>query len=50
MIKKDGCWNCRKGAEPEVEIDWKIEQVELKKNSGNKKSAVKKAAKLNPMV
>lgn len=32
VIKKDGCWNCRKGAEVEIEEEWKVDQViELKK-------------------
>jgi hypothetical protein len=32
VIIKDGCWNCRYGAQVELEQDWKLEQVvEVKK-------------------
>jgi hypothetical protein len=32
VIVNDGCWNCRKGADPEIEKEWKIEQaIEIKK-------------------
>jgi hypothetical protein len=32
VILHEGCWNCRKGADPEIEKEWKIEQAkELKK-------------------
>ena len=32
VIKKDGCWNCRKGAEVEIEEEWKADiVVELEK-------------------
>lgn len=34
VIKTDGCWNCRKGADLEIEKEWKIEQVlEVKKGA-----------------
>ena len=37
VIKKDGCWNCRKGAELEIEEEWKAEiVVELEKADKHK--------------
>ena len=37
VIKKDGCWNCRKGADVEIEKEWKVDQVvELKKADKNR--------------
>ncbi len=27
VIKRDGCWNCRKGADVEIEEEWKFNQV-----------------------
>lgn len=35
VIKREGCWNCRKGAEPDNEEEWKIEQI-LELNKINK--------------
>jgi len=37
VIKKDGCWNCRKGAETEIEEEWKAEiAVEMEKADKHK--------------
>jgi len=37
VIKKDGCWNCRKGAEVEIEEEWKADiVVELEKADKHK--------------
>jgi hypothetical protein len=37
VIKKDGCWNCRYGAEVEIEKDWKVEEIiEVKMGSKSK--------------
>ena len=37
VIKKDGCWNCRQGADPEIEKEWKVEEVvEAKKGAKSK--------------
>jgi len=34
VIKKDGCWNCRHGAEVVIEEEWKAEQaVDIKKDA-----------------
>lgn len=42
VIKRDGCWNCLKGADLEIEKEWKVEQVvELRKN-GNLEAQVRK--------
>ena len=43
VIKKDGCWNCQQGADPEIEKEWKIEQVlEPKKGHKPKNNTIKK--------
>jgi len=43
VIKKDGCWNCRQGADPELEKEWKTEQVlEPKKGHKPKNNTIKK--------
>ena len=37
VITKDGCWNCRHGADVEIEKEWKTEQViEVKKDTKSK--------------
>ena len=37
VIKKDGCWNCQKGAEVEIEEEWKAEiVVEIEKAEKHK--------------
>ncbi len=37
VIKKDGCWNCRKGAEMAIEEEWKTEiVVEIEKADKHK--------------